>query len=246
MSVNTGSVLDRQIPHRHNWRMNRLRQIRKERGWSQQTLADKAGLPQPSISRFELGERSPDEHQIRALARALEVPPSALIDDDAVNLQHLRPSSHSRLPVIGAMLRGEAEAGVWREAAEWPPSDGEPVMIPQLKEHKGLEIFSIRLRGRSMDKAFPVDSWVQCVDLFASNTALRTDDYVIVRRIDADKRIETTCRQVELLEGGAVRLWSRSTLPRYQAPLTIPSVAGDESTAIVGLVLTFTGEVRRL
>lgn len=53
--------------------------IRRSHGWSQQFVADRAGISKSYLSRLERGERSIDSrHLIVALARALEVSPTEL------------------------------------------------------------------------------------------------------------------------------------------------------------------------
>ena len=52
----------------------RIRKLRKERGLTQEQLAERAGLPQSYISRLENGEHSPTAKTIEKLARGLGVP----------------------------------------------------------------------------------------------------------------------------------------------------------------------------
>ncbi len=53
--------------------MDSLRQIRLQKGWSQQDLADKAGVGQDTISSIESGRREPHPSTLRKLAAALGV-----------------------------------------------------------------------------------------------------------------------------------------------------------------------------
>jgi DNA-binding XRE family transcriptional regulator len=59
----------------------RLRQVRTERGLSQDVLARRTDLHTTAIARFERGAREPRLTTILRLARGLEVPPSALMDE---------------------------------------------------------------------------------------------------------------------------------------------------------------------
>ena len=56
-----------------------LSRYRKRQGWSQMTLAMKAGLHLNAVSNLERGKRSPNLHTILVLSRALEVPAAKLI-----------------------------------------------------------------------------------------------------------------------------------------------------------------------
>ena len=47
---------------------NRLQQLRKENGYSQDALAEKLGLSRQAISKWERGESSPDTDNLIALA----------------------------------------------------------------------------------------------------------------------------------------------------------------------------------
>jgi transcriptional regulator with XRE-family HTH domain len=57
-----------------------VRQIRKERGWSQEDLAFEAGLDRTYISGVERGVRNPTVLVLSELARALKVAPSVLLE----------------------------------------------------------------------------------------------------------------------------------------------------------------------
>lgn len=57
----------------------RVREEREGRGWSQRTLAEKSGVPQPTISRMEAGVRKLDLVALERIARAFGVPPLRLL-----------------------------------------------------------------------------------------------------------------------------------------------------------------------
>jgi transcriptional regulator with XRE-family HTH domain len=56
-----------------------IRRLRKERGWSQETLAFKAGLHATEISRLERGLREPRLGTMAQVAQALGVTVATLI-----------------------------------------------------------------------------------------------------------------------------------------------------------------------
>lgn len=72
----------------------RIGVVRKTLGWSQAQLADKLGVTEATISRWESGDRSPSWITARRLARALGCPSAALEDDSAlVEWMSTRPRS---------------------------------------------------------------------------------------------------------------------------------------------------------
>ena len=58
-----------------------LRREREMKGLSQERLAQKAGLSRQYVGMVERGERKPTLHACHALAKALDVPLSALVRD---------------------------------------------------------------------------------------------------------------------------------------------------------------------
>lgn len=59
----------------------RLREIRDERGLSQDALADRTDVHPTAIGRLERGSREPRLTTILRLARGLDVEPGKLLDD---------------------------------------------------------------------------------------------------------------------------------------------------------------------
>ncbi len=58
-----------------NWtkRGIRLKQLRKRRGWTQETLAEKVGVSRVTVARIEIGNRRPSLDLLEKLARVLRV-----------------------------------------------------------------------------------------------------------------------------------------------------------------------------
>jgi transcriptional regulator with XRE-family HTH domain len=59
----------------------KVKQVRESRGWTQETLAGKAGLDRSYIAGIEAGLRNPSTRALSKLARALSVTLSALFED---------------------------------------------------------------------------------------------------------------------------------------------------------------------
>ena len=58
-----------------------MKRLRKERGWSQEALADEAGLDRTYISGIERKVRNPTIDVIERIARALDAPAGSLLDE---------------------------------------------------------------------------------------------------------------------------------------------------------------------
>ena len=62
----------------------RLRLLRKQRGYSQQKLADIANVEQSTIKRIELVQLAPTLDLLISLSRALDLEVRDLVDDPAI------------------------------------------------------------------------------------------------------------------------------------------------------------------
>ena len=60
----------------------KIRKFRTEKGLSQRELAKMAGLSEPAIRNYELGNRTPSDKQIGAIAGALDISPFAISNPD--------------------------------------------------------------------------------------------------------------------------------------------------------------------
>lgn len=63
--------------------IHKIKKKRMEKGWTQLTLSEKSGVPQPTISEIEQGNRKYPRHEsIRKLAKALGVDIEELEDEN--------------------------------------------------------------------------------------------------------------------------------------------------------------------
>lgn len=224
---------------------NRVKELREERGWSLDELgARMGGVSRQQVWKLEKAANL-RETWLTRLASAFGVPLSDVIAQpngrpvirDVVPFQQI---AVDQIPVAVILLKGEVQAGAWREAAEWPPSEWEPVMIPQLREHRNLDLFALRVRGRSMDLVFAPDSLIVCASVFSPQVSIKDGDYVVVRRKGAHGFVEQTCKQLEILPNGSSRLWPRSSAPEFQEALVVSEPDEDEEVSIVAVVLSAT------
>lgn len=78
-----------------------IRQMRDERGWSQEKLAEKAERSRNLIARFEQGRSQPSLESLWDLARALGARPHDLIEraDEQLRRNRRSPAGVHRNPV---------------------------------------------------------------------------------------------------------------------------------------------------
>lgn len=69
----------------------RVRLLRVERGWSQEVLAELAGLHRNYVGHIERGEINAGIENLARLAAALDVPVGNLVDERGLNFFHLVP-----------------------------------------------------------------------------------------------------------------------------------------------------------
>lgn len=85
-----------------------LRQIRAERGLSQDELAAMLGTTKQVISRYETKKRVPRLSVVTAFAQKLGLPVSALSGEEAIMPPELMPvSGMRRVPILGSAACGE-------------------------------------------------------------------------------------------------------------------------------------------
>jgi SOS-response transcriptional repressor LexA len=161
------------------------------------------------------------------LARVAQIElPATLARGGVVDLTPIARS----IPVLGDIRAGSFE----RIAEEPKPVEWLPMEVP---EYGGVDLFALRVVGRSMDRLYPDGSYVVCAP--PAQSGLREGDVVAVRRWDRGLA-ETTLKQIERHKDGSYWLYPRSTDPDHQAPLALP--VGDESAQsgleIIGVVVS--------
>jgi transcriptional regulator with XRE-family HTH domain len=60
----------------------RLKRLREQRGWSQATLAERAGVSRPYLARLETARQDPRLSTLEKLAKALGVPVARLLQPE--------------------------------------------------------------------------------------------------------------------------------------------------------------------
>lgn len=95
---------------------NRLQQLRKEKGYSQEELADKLGISRQAISKWERAESSPDTDNLILLARLYGVSLDELLstdaDDDEIRSEAFEQNNNPNIYINGEKLEYKDASGV--------------------------------------------------------------------------------------------------------------------------------------
>lgn len=195
--------------------LDKLAELRKRKGMTQSDLAERVGVEQPTVQRWERGKREPSFEQLFALADALGVEPGALID-----------------PALAAPLgprlyiKGSVAAGVWREAFEVPEVDwqaftGRADVVADTKHRFGLRVI-----GDSMNEVYPEGTILECVSLFGHAEAMPGKRVIVVRKNDRNEYEATVKELVEQDD----ELW---LVPRSHNPAHRPVKLAEPEPGIV-------------
>ena len=76
---------------------NKIMNLRKKNGLSQEELAEKVGVARQTISKWELGETSPDLRQSKELSKIFNVSLDELTDNDIRNVLVEKTSNTEKL-----------------------------------------------------------------------------------------------------------------------------------------------------
>ncbi|NIA72301.1 helix-turn-helix domain-containing protein [Pelagibius litoralis] len=171
-----------------------------------------------------LNDRSDTLHDatLKKLARAENVSVSQLTGD-------LDSSQSLTFPAIE--VRGAVNAGVWREAAEWPPGDWERMYVPVAKPYKDAA-FGLTVQGPSMNSVYPDGTILVCVSLYNYGRDLEAGDKVIVHRRSPEGTVEATVKEFQIDDTGHVWLWPRSNHPAHQQPIPMPNGKAFDDAAL--------------
>lgn len=82
-----------------------VRDLRKERGWSQQEVADRLGLNKMTISGYETGKRRPSFEMLDALAQVFDVSFDYLLGTSLSRGMYAQPDSEDPLVQLSNLLQ---------------------------------------------------------------------------------------------------------------------------------------------
>lgn len=79
---------------------NKIFELRKKKGLSQEQLGEKVDVTRQTISNWELGETAPNPEQLKLLSKALNISVDELIDNDMKGILETKVSNTEKLAGI--------------------------------------------------------------------------------------------------------------------------------------------------
>jgi repressor LexA len=206
---------------------SRVVELREKLGLNQSAFALKVGVSQPTVSRWESGKDDPDFESLRTLAALA----GCKNVDEFLGFPTLVSGVNlTVVPVIGAV-----EAGVWREAMEWPPDKQFYIQVPEDKRFSGLSRQALEVAGPSMNRLYPQGTYVIVVSLLEVGRDPEPGERVVCQRRNRTGQVEATIKEYVVSEGRRY-LWPRSFHPDHQTPIPLEPSPENEEVRVTALV----------
>lgn len=116
---------------------DRIKGLREAKGWTQDELAEYAGMNRVTIAKYEVGIIAPKSNSLSKLAKAFGISADLLLDE--------KPNSDAqavRIPVLGTIPAGVPIEAI-EDVLDWEE-------IPADWTRGGKEYFALRVTGGSM------------------------------------------------------------------------------------------------
>jgi transcriptional regulator with XRE-family HTH domain len=215
----------------------KIKSLRLERGWNQTELAERLGVTQASVSRWEKGS-VPDADKLAQLAEMSGESVRSFIDD--------KGAEATTSPVLNRYwVRGAVAAGVFAPAYEWPEDDWTPYSgLAEVEAPTGTR-YGLEVKGDSMNLLYPPGTILDCVLLepyVDRYGAIPSGKRVIVERRSITAEVEATVKEYVVTEDGTEWLVPRSSNPAFQSPIS--ATAPGDGIAEVKIVAVVVGSYR--
>lgn len=203
----------------------KIKALRERLGIDQRELADKIGVNQSTVSKYELGKQEPKREPNMKLAELAGVPFGEWVGVEPVTARDVRAKT--------VQVVGELCAGQWREAIEWDHDDQYSVPALLDPDMPGYQLNGYVVRGTSMNQYYPDGSIVFAAATISNGLQPANGDHVLVSRRNREGMYEASLKEYVVNADGSKWLWPRSTDPEHQAPLRLE---GSEEVTITGIV----------
>lgn len=208
----------------------KIRNLRKDFGWTQGELAQRAGMTQAQVSKLESGKEGSRELVERA-AVPLGVP-----------LETLWPDARELMPQQRVIrVVGTIAAGHWSEAIELPFDEQEETTVILPGNLANIPVTAMRVDGHSVNKVYPDRSVVFVAPIHALSGAPKNGQMVTVLMRSSDGTFEQTLKQYQRDGEGKAWLLPQSTEPQFQTPIQYmgPKIEEAQITGVVVAAMVF-------
>ncbi|WP_051625861.1 LexA family protein [Kozakia baliensis] len=203
--------------------------IRSATGDAYAAIAKKSGVAPSTVVRFMNDERS---------SHALSATTEAKIGERYRSLPKPETSTVEPIHTMQIEVRGDVQAGVWRDALEWPFSDWYAITVPIDAAYPGVKRYGLLVRGESMNRIFPDGSVVVVVNFSDIGRSPKTGELVVaIQRSKVTNEFEATVKAVQILESGDVILWPQSYDPDFATPIKVPKLDHNHDAGIPDVVI---------
>ena len=219
---------------------NRIKELRVERSWSQEHLANLIGTTNQQIGNLERGDRRLSDVWMEKLCRAFEIDPGDLfISPSGIGFEEGETDYKPQNSIWGV---GDVNAGAFREALEWPESDWIPVpYISDDDRWPNAERRALLVRGDSMNERYDPETWIVFVDYFDLERSPESGERVIALQPNV-VGVEATLKLFYVDEQDQAWLVPESRNPTHRPIKLDANNDSDEGIQIVGRVV---GSFRR-
>ncbi|MFT8484278.1 MAG: helix-turn-helix domain-containing protein [Gluconobacter cerinus] len=202
-----------------------LKRRMDEKGFKQKSLAIAADLNDTYVRDILKGKsKNPEASKLARIAQVLGCTSDDLLGKGA----SVTPIHTTRIEV-----RGDVQAGVWREAIEWPAVDWYAITVPIDTAYQGFHRYGLKVCGQSMNKVFPEGSVVVVINFGDLGRLPKTGDFVVaVQRCEKTDQYEATVKAVQIRDDGTVILWPQSWDPAFQTPVVLPPQDGHDHAGV--------------
>lgn len=132
------------------------------------------------------------------------------------------------LKMSAVRVIGDVQAGMFRDALEWPPEDHFDIMAEIPSNAAKYRPFGLRVIGPSMNKEFPEGSIAVCVKLhdLGEGFEIQSGKFVVILRHHPGglDEWEATLKEFVVDADGVAWLWPRSNHPEFQTPIRAGSL----------------------
>lgn len=201
---------------------NLLKKLRKQKGLTQQQVADQLGLALPNYNNLENGRTELTVTRINKLAEILDCEPVDFLVE--------------RMPTRQVDVVAFVQAGQWAESNELEVEDQYSVAVPHDAEFSQYRLTGAEVRGPSMNLRYPEGTILVITNAIETREDIQPGKRYVVERHRADGMHEYTVKTLHRDEDGHFWLVPESNDPRHQQPIKVNGDLGD-TIRILGRVV---------